>query len=129
MYNQFIDSAGLSQTFLQSFVIVGIVVLVVGVVFVMFWKYIVMGCAALLCIVVLANQKPQDPVPTTPQSSVPSVVVPATIPENKQEEQIEEKGMFMEDCLHLTNYTENECADIWYKREKVDSEIESKEQT
>ena len=78
-----------------------------------------MGAMALLCISVLANHKTPESVPSPTPAAIMQPEEKQQKPETK-EEQIEEKGMFMEDCLHLTDYTEKKCEDIWYKRDKAE---------
>jgi hypothetical protein len=130
------ESLGLSQQMLEYIVIFGVLAVVIGTVFVMFWKQIVFGIMAILCIAVMANHKPQE-VPTPPkQIENPVEIIPQIVPEAKPEvkpeakpevkpeqkaevqEEVDDKVYFMEDCLYLTDYSEKKCEDIWHKRER-----------
>ena len=121
---------------LEYIVIFGILAVVIGAVFVMFWKQIVVGIVAILCIAVMANHKPQE-VPMQPkQIEKPVEIIPESVPEAKPEvkletkpevkpeqkveipEVLDDKVYFMEDCLYLTDYSEKKCEDIWNKRER-----------
>lgn len=51
---------GVSTPVLENIVIFGIIIAIVGLVFVLFWKFIVAGALALFCLVVIAGHKPED---------------------------------------------------------------------
>ena len=57
MYSEVVNGLGLSQNVLEALVIFGIFVAVIGVILVLYWKYIVMGLLALGCGAVMANHK------------------------------------------------------------------------
>lgn len=114
------ESLGVSQQMLEYIVIFGILAVVIGTVFVLFWKQIVIGIMVVLCIAVMANHKPPE-APVPPKQAINPV---ETTPEIKQEqkaetpEELDDKTYFMEDCLSMTDYSEKKCEDIWHKRER-----------
>ena len=138
MYSEIVSSDAM-QKMLESIVIFGVIAAVVGTVFYLFWKQIIFGGMALLCLVVLANHKPSNPTVPEVKVEVPVEVkdevkdpepVEVKKPEEKQE-LVDDKTMFMEDCLFMTDYTEQKCEDVWNKRgsafEDVPEEIEKLE--
>jgi hypothetical protein len=110
MYSEYIGGLGISQNILELMVLVGIVVAVLGVVMVLFWKQIVVGSLAVFCVAVFANHKPTVTESTTVQKI------------EKREEVISEtkddKTRFMEDCINLADYNRTHCDDIWSDRVK-----------
>jgi hypothetical protein len=119
--------SGISQSSLNV-VALGIVgVFILGAVIVLFWKYIAVGALALFAVVVLANQSYDKLEPKVADSKVVPQVIEqfiieppkvAPTPENEFiTKDSEEKPLFMEDCLRLTDYTEEKCAKIWNKIE------------
>lgn len=51
---------GVSTSVLENIVIFGIIIAIVGLIFVLFWKFIVAGVLAIFCLVVIAGHKPED---------------------------------------------------------------------
>lgn len=98
---------GLSQDILETIVFCMIGAAVLGVILVLYWRFIIAGAAAVFCIVVLANHK----VPDAP--SVASVVKEVTT----ITEEAEDRVAFIEDCLAMTDYSKNQCVKIWEGRE------------
>jgi hypothetical protein len=108
-----------SQPILEYVVIFGVLAIVVGAIFVMFWKQIVVGCMAVLCIAVMANHK-------TPEVKAEPKPEPKIEQKKKEPDpDAEERTQFMEDCLTYTNNTPGQCRNIWYKRETDDGNSES----
>jgi hypothetical protein len=110
MYSEYISGLGLSQNVLELMVLVGIVVAVLGVVMVLFWKQIVVGSLAVFCVAVFANHKP-------------IVTEPTTVQKVEQREEIitetkDDKTRFMEDCINLADYSRSHCDDVWLDRVK-----------
>lgn len=114
------EAFGASQQMLEYIVIFGVLAVVIGTVFVLFWKQIVVGIMAVLCLAVFANHKPSE-IPVTTKSSEKQIeIVPETKPEQKvqAQEELDDKIYFMEDCLSFTDYSEKKCEDIWHKRDR-----------
>lgn len=119
------ESFGFSQSMMESIVIIGILVVVVGIVFIVLWKYIVAGIALMFCFAVLANHKTPEP----PKEKVVEVIteMKEVIPETPPVIQVkpeDDKKYFMEDCMSLTDYSKSECEKIWSKREDEDEFVE-----
>jgi hypothetical protein len=101
MLLDFIQSFGISQHQLQI-AIAGIVVMcIVGTILVVFWKYIVAGTIAIFCLMVFSNAQ-------TKEMKEPTAVVV---------QQDEDEKAYMEDCLNMTDYTKEQCKNIWHDRE------------
>jgi len=146
MYSEIVNDSGLSQHTLEMVVLGGIGVFVLGLVFYLWWKQIMIGSLALVALVVLANHRPTKPaVPKVEQEQIiiEKVVVPEnpvhidlnenkvqegvdTQPKNKEElmtKPEDDSKFFMEDCLQLTDYTKAECEAIWNKRENSEVKL------
>jgi signal recognition particle receptor subunit beta len=126
MYSEIVNESGLSQNTLEVIVLGGIGVFVIGLVFYLWWKQIVIGAIGLAAVVVLANHRPKTPVKVEQEQilieksvETPVVVTPAKQEDNKEDD----SKMFIEDCLHFTDYTKAECEKIWNKRDTVEKEL------
>lgn len=115
--------SGISQSSLNVVALGIIGVFILGAVIFLFWKYIAVGALALFAVVVLANQS-YDKVAANkvePQVIEQFIIEPPKVAPTPENEFItkdsEEKPLFMEDCLRLTEYTEEKCAKIWNKIE------------
>jgi len=115
--------SGISQSSLNVVALGIIGVFILGAVIFLFWKYIAVGALALFAVVVLANQS-YDKVAVNkvePQVIEQFIIEPPKVAPTPENEFItkdsEEKPLFMEDCLRLTDYTEEKCAKIWNKIE------------
>ena len=122
MYSEVVNNLGLSQSTMEIMVFVGIFVVVIGVVLVLYWKYIVMGALALGCVAVLANHKPtaKDVVPPVIEKKEevinqvkPQVEKPIDLSESK-----DVRKEFMDKCINMADYTRTQCEDIWDDRVK-----------
>ena len=122
MYSEVVNNLGLSQSTMEIMVFVGIFVVVIGVVLVLYWKYIVMGALALGCVAVMANHKPtvKDVVPPVIEKKEevinqvkPQVEKPIDLSESK-----DVRKEFMDKCINLADYTRTQCENIWDDRVK-----------
>jgi hypothetical protein len=120
MYSEIVNESGLSQHTLEMVVIGGIGVFVLGLVFYLWWKQIVIGALALTAVVVLANHKPSKPIKVE-QEQIIIESKEKTTP--KDEESLEDGKMFVEDCLHFTDYSKEQCEAIWTKREVIEEKL------
>jgi len=118
--------SGISQSSLNVVALGIIGVFILGAVIFLFWKYIAVGALALFAVVVLANQS-YDKVAVNkvePQVIEQFIIEPPKVAPTPENEFItkdsEEKPLFMEDCLRLTDYTEEKCAKIWDKNQNAD---------
>jgi hypothetical protein len=120
MYSEVVNNLGLSQSTMEIMVFVGIFVVVIGVVLVLYWKYIVMGALALGCVAVMANHK------STVKEIVPpvfekkeEVINQVKISPEKPIDLSEPKDVrkeFMDKCINLADYTRTQCEEIWDDR-------------
>ena len=120
---------GISQSSLNV-VALGIVgVFILGAIIFLYWKYIAVGALALFTVVVLANQSYDKIVANKvePQVIEQFIIEPPKVVATPKNELItedsEEKPLFMEDCLRLTDYTEEKCAKIWNKIQSPDVDL------
>ena len=110
MYTEMTKMFGVSQSMLETIVLCGIAVAVLGVVLVLFWKFILAGVGVLFCFVVLANHKPaEEPKEEVITASVQTTPLPPVVEKT-------EKDMFLEDCLEYTDYSKKRCEFIWNNR-------------
>jgi len=123
MYSEVINNLGLSQSTMESIVFIGIFVAVIGVILVLYWKYIVMGALALGCVAVLANHKPtvkdgETPVVVEKKEEVINQVKPSPEKPIDLSEPKDVRKEFMDKCINLADYTRTQCEDIWDDRVK-----------
>lgn len=135
MYSELIKMMGISQGNLEVLILCGIAVAILGLVLVLYWKYILAGVGVLFCVVVMANHKPIEPKeeiiavakiatpdtiisePVTPIKPVEPVVVPKPVEPVVTAK--DEKAMFIEDCLEYTDYSKKHCEKVWNNREII----------
>jgi len=140
MYSEIVNDSGISQHTMEIIVFGAIGVFVLGLVFFLWWKQIIIGAMALAAVVVLANHRPKTPVvPKVEQEQI--IIEKVIIPENPVHIELDEKKIqegvdsqpankeplmtkpendgkyFIEDCLQFTDYTKAQCEAIWNKRE------------
>lgn len=119
MYTEMTKMFGMSQSMLETIVLCGIAVAVLGVALVLFWKYILAGVGILFCFVVLANHKStENPKEEIIVSAVQNAVQVETLPTLPPAPVVTktEKEMFLEDCLEYTDYSKKRCEFIWNNR-------------
>ena len=125
--------SGISQSSLNVVALSIVGVFILGAVIFLYWKYIAVGALALFAVVVLANQSYDKLEPKVAEPKVVPQVIeqfiiepPKVVATPKNElitEDSEEKPLFMEDCLRLTDYTEEKCAKIWNKIQSPDVDL------
>jgi hypothetical protein len=120
MYSEVVDRLGLSQNTMETMVFIGIFIAVIGVILILYWKYIVMGALALGCVAVLANHKPnaKDVVPPVIEKKE-EVINQVKISPEKPIDLSEPKDVrkeFMYKCINLADYTRTQCEEIWDDR-------------
>jgi len=133
MYTEIMNTFGFSQSTLEMMVLVSVIVFVLGVILVLYWKFIVMGVIATTCVVVMANHK--TPEPKQPKEEIISVVKveptqPIVTEKPKQDlmtDPKDDKYYFMQDCDALTTYTKEHCENIWYNREDESFKVDNAE--
>lgn len=142
MYSEIVNESGISQHTMEIVVLGGFGIFVLGLVFFLWWKQIMIGALALVALVVLANHKPVKPVvPKVEQEQIiiekpvildnpihieldETKVPPAGASTNKEELKPDEnKISFIEDCLNYTDYTKSQCEKIWDKDDVTEPEL------
>lgn len=146
MYSAIVNDSGISQHTMEIIVLGGIGVFILGIVFYLWWKQIIIGALALGAVVVLANHKPKTPVipkveqeqiiiekPVLIEKTLKSVEIPHTEvkpvevnPEPKEElltKPEDDRKYFVEDCLSNTDYNKKQCESIWDKREEGETKL------
>lgn len=135
MYSEIVNDSGISQHTMEIIVLGGIGVFVLGLVFYLWWKQIVIGVLALGAVVVMANHRPKTPVaPKVEQEQIiiEKVIEKEVAPQNPVHidlnEQLmtkpeDDKKLFIEDCLHFTDYSKSQCEAIWDKRETSETKL------
>ena len=153
MYSAIVNDSGISQHTMEFIVLGGIGVFILGIVFYLWWKQIIIGALALGAVVVLANHKPKAPVipkveqeqiiiekPVLIEKPLKSVEIPHTEvkiphtevkpvevkPEPKEElltKPEDDRKYFVEDCLSNTDYNKKQCESIWDKREEGETKL------
>jgi hypothetical protein len=146
MYSAIVNDSGISQNTMEIIVLGGIGVFILGIVFYLWWKQIIIGALALGAVVVLANHKPKASVipkveqeqiiiekPVLIEKPLKSVEIPHTEvkpvevkPETKEElltKPEDDRKYFVEDCLSNTDYNKKQCESIWDKREEGETKL------
>ena len=120
MYSEFVNITGMSQNMLEVVILGLIAAAVLGVVLVVYWKFIIAGAAAIFCLVVLSNHKMPElekPQVVDAVSAVQSVAV-------AKEEVDNDHQAFVEDCLAYTDYTKDKCEKLWVQDSPKMEEIQ-----
>jgi hypothetical protein len=118
-----IDAVGISQHTLEMMVVGAIVIGILGVVFVLYWKQIAIGCLALFTLAVMANHVPKEkvkPVEVINEVEVQKVEPPKVedpVVTKEEAKPDTDQKYFMEDCLAFTDYSKKQCEAIWQTRE------------
>ena len=141
MYSEIVNDSGISQHTMELMVLGGIGIFVLGLVFYLWWKQIMIGSLALVALVVLANHRPTKPVvPKVEQEQIiiEKEVVPqnpvhidlkegADTPKVDKEELMtkpeDDRKYFIEDCLQFTDYNKSQCEAIWDKRDTSETKL------
>ena len=105
-YNEILTTLGITQGRLETIIIFTIIAIGIGIVCVMYWKFLLAGFFALVIIFVFSRHEGSgvDAVAKTPP--------PAEVIEN--ENKFDRKS-FIEDCMSLTT-RESICEDLWKQR-------------
>lgn len=141
MYSEIVNDSGISQHTMELMVLGGIGIFVLGLVFYLWWKQIMIGSLALVALVVLANHRPTKPVvPKVEQEQIiiEKEVVPQNPvhidlkegvdpqPTNKEElmtKPEDDRKYFIEDCLQFTDYNKAQCEAIWDKKDTSETKL------
>lgn len=119
-YNTILSTLGITQGRLETIIIFTVIAIGIGIVCVLYWKFLLAGFFALVIIFVFSRSEgtpePLNVVAKTAPPDIIDEVVTKTEPvkpviagmSNEQKE-------FMEDCMSLTNKT-SVCEDLWKQR-------------
>jgi hypothetical protein len=151
MYSAIVNDSGISQHTMELIVLAAIGIFILGLVFYLWWKQIMIGALALGAVVVMANHKPKAPVvPKVEQEQIiiekpiiiekiiekpievphtevkpvePTEVKPVEPKEELLTKPEDDRKYFIEDCLSYTDYNTKHCEYIWDKREVGDQKL------
>ena len=127
-YNQILTTLGITQGRLETIIIFTVIAIGIGIIAVLYWKFLLAGFFALVIIFVFSRHEPDieviakpAPIPTVieePNKTVievkPEPVKPEpVVVESKQISKAEQE--FMDDCLSLAD-KKSICEDLWKQR-------------
>jgi hypothetical protein len=123
-YNQILTTLGITQGRLETIIIFTVIAIGIGIIAVLYWKFLLAGFFALVIIFVFSRSEgtpePLDVIAKT----APPVVIDEVLPkvEIKPEpvepvvsQSSKEQKEFMEDCLSLAD-KKSICEDLWKQR-------------
>ena len=124
-YNQILTTLGITQGRLETIIIFTVIAIGIGIIAVLYWKFLMAGFFALVLIFVFSRHEPDIAV-VAKSSSTPTIVeelnTPPPVAEVKPEvKPVESKQIskaeqeFMEDCLSLAD-KKSICEDLWKQR-------------
>ena len=126
-YNQILTTLGITQGRLETIIIFTVIAIGIGIIAVMYWKFLLAGFFALVIIFVFSRHEPDieviakpAPIPTVieePNKTDKTVieVKPQPVVESKQISKAEQE--FMDDCLSLAD-KKSICEDLWKQRQQ-----------
>ena len=149
MYSEVVNGLGFSQSAMEMIVFFGIIIAVIGVVLVLYWKYIIMGTLAVACVAVMANHKPVVKESVEKKEEVINQVKPEVEPTKPSEtsekphvdlsepphvdlsepphvdlsETKDVYNEFMYRCINMADYTKTQCEELWSDRVKEERAI------
>ena len=103
-YNEILTTLGITQGRLESIIIFTIIAIGIGIVCVMYWKFLLAGFFALIIVFVFSRHE---------GSGVDAVA--KTPPEVIENENKFDRKSFIEDCMSLTT-RESICEELWKQR-------------
>jgi hypothetical protein len=123
-YNQILTTLGITQGRLETIIIFTVIAIGIGIIAVLYWKFLLAGFFALVIIFVFSRSEgtpePLDVIAKT----APPVVIDEVLPKVEvKPEPVEpvmsqvnkEQKEFMEDCLSLAD-KKSICEDLWKQR-------------
>ena len=127
-YNQILTTLGITQGRLETIIIFTVIAIGIGIIAVLYWKFLLAGFFALVIIFVFSRHEPDieviakpAPIPTVieePKSVIevkPEPVKPQPVVESKQISKAEQE--FMDDCLSLAD-KKSICEELWKQRQQ-----------
>ena len=125
-YNQILTTLGITQGRLETIIIFTVIAIGIGLICVLYWKFLMAGFFALVLIFVFSRHEPDiavvaKPSPAVVEDKTETKVVevqpiePVKPVESKQISKAEQE--FMEDCLSLAD-KKSICEDLWKQRQQ-----------
>jgi hypothetical protein len=124
-YNQILTTLGITQGRLETIIIFTVIAIGIGIVCVMYWKFLLAGFFALVIIFVFSRSEGTPEPLNVIAKTAPPVVIDETPPpkvEVKPEpvqpvvaQMSREQKEFMEDCLSLAD-KKSICEELWKQR-------------
>lgn len=123
-YNTILSTLGITQGRLETIIIFTVIAIGIGIICVMYWKFLLAGFFALVIIFVFSRSEGSPEVLNVIAKTAPPVVIDEVLPkaEVKPEpvkpvvaQMSKEQKEFMDDCMSLTNKT-SVCEDLWKQR-------------
>jgi hypothetical protein len=127
-YNHILTTLGITQGRLETIIIFTVIAIGIGIIAVLYWKFLLAGFFALVIIFVFSRHEPDieviakpAPIPTVIEEpnktdkTVIEVKPEPVVVESKQISKAEQE--FMEDCLSLAD-KKSICEDLWKQRQQ-----------
>jgi hypothetical protein len=120
-YNTILSTLGITQGRLETIIIFTIIAIGIGIICVLYWKFLLAGFFALVVIFVFSRHEGSpEPLNVVAKTAPPPVVVEENLPKIEPAKPVvasisNEQKEFMEDCVSLTNKT-SVCEDLWKQR-------------
>lgn len=116
-YNQILTTLGITQGRLETIIIFTVIAIGIGLICVLYWKFLMAGFFALVLIFVFSRHEPDIAVvaksPAVQEINTSPPVVEVKPTESKQISKAEQE--FMEDCLSLAD-KKSICEELWKQR-------------
>ena len=123
-YNQILTTIGVTQGRLETIIIFTVIAIGIGIIAVMYWKFLLAGFFALILLFVFSRSESTDIQAIAKPAPIPTVIEePKTVIEVKPEPVVESKQIskaeqeFMDDCLSLAD-KKSICEDLWKQRQQ-----------
>ena len=120
-YNTILSTLGITQGRLETIIIFTVIAIGIGLICVLYWKFLLAGFFALVIIFVFSRSEgTPEPLNVVAKTASP-VVIDEVLPKAEVKSDPVIAGMsneqkeFMEDCMSLTNKT-SVCEDLWKQR-------------
>ena len=108
-YSEILSTLGITQGRLETIIIFTVIAIGIGIICILYWKFLLAGIFGLLILFIFAHHEPTVAKDTMVQDSpVVSVEVPKVDPEQDK---------YMKDCLSLTG-KQNMCEELWNENQK-----------
>jgi hypothetical protein len=120
-YNTILSTLGITQGRLETIIIFTVIAIGIGLICVLYWKFLLAGFFALVIIFVFSRSEGTPEPLNVVAKTAPPVVIDEVLPKAEVKSDPVIAGMsreqkeFMNDCMSLTNKT-SVCEDLWKQR-------------